>query len=357
MSPNGAHTLTARARDTDNKTTVSTLVNVTVANSETFQNQVLATGFDLPTTIEFLPDGRMLWRSWRARSRCCRRRTPPLIRACSCSSTTSGPPAFSRGSSTWRSTPTSRSTTTTTSSIRWDRQTSTVCHGSLPTSAITGTDPNSEVVLYQDPGIANSEHHGGAIAFGNDGKLYFTTGEHFQGSPSQDLSSPRGKVHRINPDGTVPTDNPFYDGAGPHWDSVWAYGLRNPYPRLLRQPNRPAPDRRRRRQRHCELQRGAEPRRPRRQLRLAGPRGAVSGRLHQPAVQLRAPRDRRVDHGRVRLPRHAVPHRDAGELLLRRLRPALDQAHHLRRQRQRQRRLQLRAGQRRPDGPPATSST
>ena len=59
--------------------------------------------------------------------------------------------------------------------------------------------------------------------------IYFTTGEHFQGTPSQDLNSPRGKIHRIWPDGLVPTDNPFYDGSGPHWDSVWAYGLRNPY--------------------------------------------------------------------------------------------------------------------------------
>jgi glucose/arabinose dehydrogenase len=60
LIPNGARTLTARARDTDNKTTLSALVNVTVANSDYFQNQVLATGFDLPTNIEFLPDGRML---------------------------------------------------------------------------------------------------------------------------------------------------------------------------------------------------------------------------------------------------------------------------------------------------------
>ena len=58
--PNGAHTLAARARDTDGKTKLSPLVNVTVANSDHFQNQVLATGFDLPTNIEFLPDGRML---------------------------------------------------------------------------------------------------------------------------------------------------------------------------------------------------------------------------------------------------------------------------------------------------------
>ena len=46
---------------------------------------------------------------------------------------------------------------------------------------------------------------------------------------AQDLTSPRGKIHRINPDGTVPTDNPFYDGAGPNWDSIWALGLRNPF--------------------------------------------------------------------------------------------------------------------------------
>ena len=44
---------------------------------------------------------------------------------------------------------------------------------------ITGTVAGSETVLYQDPSDANAEHHGGAIMFGNDGKLYFTTGEHF----------------------------------------------------------------------------------------------------------------------------------------------------------------------------------
>ena len=48
-------------------------------------------------------------------------------------------------------------------------------------------------------------------------------------SLSRLLTSPRGKVHRINPDGTIPTDNPFYDGSGPNIDSIWARGLRNPY--------------------------------------------------------------------------------------------------------------------------------
>src|SRR6185312_10905889 len=79
------------------------------------------------------------------------------------------------------------------------------------------------------PQDANTEHHGLAVNFGNDGKIYLTTGDHFQGTPSQDLTSPRGKILRINPDGTVPTDNPFYDGSGPNYDAIWALGLRNPY--------------------------------------------------------------------------------------------------------------------------------
>ncbi len=89
--------------------------------------------------------------------------------------------------------------------------------------------PGSEDILYEDPENANAEHHGGSLNFANDGTLLFTTGEHFDPGASQDLTSPRGKVHRINSDGTIPTDNPFYDGAGPNVDSVWALGLRNPY--------------------------------------------------------------------------------------------------------------------------------
>jgi Bacterial Ig domain len=58
--PNGSHRVTARARDAAGNATVSTAVTVNVANTAQFQNEVLATGFDLPTAIEFLPDGRML---------------------------------------------------------------------------------------------------------------------------------------------------------------------------------------------------------------------------------------------------------------------------------------------------------
>ncbi len=91
------------------------------------------------------------------------------------------------------------------------------------------TVPGSEVVLWEDDVRAAAEHHAGALAFGADGKLYFTYGDQFIPDTAQDLTSYRGKILRINKDGTVPTDNPFYDGNGPNKDAVWALGVRNPY--------------------------------------------------------------------------------------------------------------------------------
>ena len=67
-------------------------------------------------------------------------------------------------------------------------------------------------------------HKGGRLAFGPDGKLYVTLGEEHDAPAAQDTGDVRGKVLRYNPDGTVPTDNPF----GAH-NPVWAYGLRNPF--------------------------------------------------------------------------------------------------------------------------------
>lgn len=63
-------------------------------------------------------------------------------------------------------------------------------------------------------------HNGGRLAFGPDSKLYISTGDAGERSRSQDLDSLGGKILRLNPDGSVPADNPF--------DSpVWSYGHRN----------------------------------------------------------------------------------------------------------------------------------
>jgi glucose/arabinose dehydrogenase/chitodextrinase len=229
---NGAHTLTARARDTAGHLTVSAPVTVNVANSDFFQNEVLATGFDLPTAIKFLPDGRMLVAELRGKIKV----VPPPY-------TTPDPNLFLQITSLGTLNQVQQGIfdfaldpdyatnhhyyvfyTASTGGHDRDRLSRFTANATS-----TGTIPGSELVLYEDPGDANHEHHGGGVTFANDGRIFFTTGDHFQGTPSQDLTSPRGKVHRINPDGTVPTDNPFHDGAGPNWDSIWAYGLRNPF--------------------------------------------------------------------------------------------------------------------------------
>lgn len=68
---------------------------------------------------------------------------------------------------------------------------------------------------------AGSIHDGGRIAFGPDGKLYVATGERGTPALAQDLSSLGGKILRINPDGSVPSDNPYPQSP------VWSYGHRN----------------------------------------------------------------------------------------------------------------------------------
>ncbi len=96
------------------------------------------------------------------------------------------------------------------------------------------TDLKSEVVIWEDLADADFWHHGGQLTFGKDGKLYAAVGFHSdttegKGNVSQRLDSYRGKILRMNSDGTAPKDNPFYDGDGPNLDTIWAIGLRNPF--------------------------------------------------------------------------------------------------------------------------------
>jgi aldose sugar dehydrogenase len=68
---------------------------------------------------------------------------------------------------------------------------------------------------------------GSRIAFGVDGTVYLTIGERHEQTPAQDLRSHKGKILRLNDDGTVPPDNPFVNRADAR-PEIFAYGVRNP---------------------------------------------------------------------------------------------------------------------------------
>ena len=92
-------------------------------------------------------------------------------------------------------------------------------------SSNTGTNPFT--ILDNLPCNA-SNHNGGNLVFGPDGMLYVTLGEDAVPALSDDFTVYPGKILRMNPDGTAPTDNPWYDGSLPR-SHFFAMGLRNSF--------------------------------------------------------------------------------------------------------------------------------
>jgi glucose/arabinose dehydrogenase len=89
--------------------------------------------------------------------------------------------------------------------------------------------PGSERPLMELETLGATNHNGGAIHFGVDGKLYIGVGENAVASNAQLLTNRLGKILRINKDGSIPADNPFFTTATGVNRSIWALGLRNPF--------------------------------------------------------------------------------------------------------------------------------
>lgn len=88
----------------------------------------------------------------------------------------------------------------------------------------------SEVVLTDLDNLSTAtNHNGGGMHFGPDGRLYVAVGENANATNAQTLSNRLGKILRINPDGSIPTDNPFFSTATGANRMIWALGLRNPF--------------------------------------------------------------------------------------------------------------------------------
>ncbi len=97
--------------------------------------------------------------------------------------------------------------------------------------------PGSEVILLELNNLGATNHNGGCLRFGADGKLYASVGENANGANAQNLTNLLGKILRLNSDGSIPADNPFFNDPTPGIrKEIWAYGFRNPW-RFTVQPN------------------------------------------------------------------------------------------------------------------------
>jgi len=97
-----------------------------------------------------------------------------------------------------------------------------VARGRLEGNAIE----DLKVIFQQTPKVSGSRHFGSRLTFAPDGTLFVTLGDRGKSDPVQDLSTHVGKIVRINPDGSVPQDNPFI-GQSDAQPEIWSLGHRN----------------------------------------------------------------------------------------------------------------------------------
>ncbi len=84
-----------------------------------------------------------------------------------------------------------------------------------------------KIIFRQEGPLSSGNHYGCRIVQANDGNLFVTLGEHFSyRNEAQNLGNHLGKLIRIAPDGSVPSDNPFA-GRGDAKPEIWSYGHRN----------------------------------------------------------------------------------------------------------------------------------
>ncbi|XXF80369.1 PQQ-dependent sugar dehydrogenase [Myxococcaceae bacterium GXIMD 01537] len=91
------------------------------------------------------------------------------------------------------------------------------------------TVAGSEQILLELDTLSSANHNGGALHFGADGKLYAAVGEDAHSSNAQTLDNLLGKILRLEKNGAIPKDNPFYATAKGNRRAIWALGLRNPF--------------------------------------------------------------------------------------------------------------------------------
>lgn len=102
-------------------------------------------------------------------------------------------------------------------------------HTALMRAKLEGTTLTNKELLYKaSPNTTKGQHFGSRIVFDDDGYVFFTIGERgARDENPQDITRDGGKVYRLNDDGSIPEDNPFYNEPNAK-KAIYSYGHRNP---------------------------------------------------------------------------------------------------------------------------------
>ena len=108
-----------------------------------------------------------------------------------------------------------------------DTRGAVVIKATLDLSEEGGALSNLEYIWRQVPKVTGRGHYAHRMAFSEDGYLFVSSGDRQKFDPAQDMTSNMGKIIRLNDDGSIPADNPFYNDGGVAAE-VWSLGHRNP---------------------------------------------------------------------------------------------------------------------------------
>ena len=108
-----------------------------------------------------------------------------------------------------------------------DTRGAAVVKATLNLSDEGGALTNLEYIWRQVPKVTGRGHYAHRMAFSEDGFLFISSGDRQKFDPAQDMTSNMGKIIRLNDDGSIPENNPFY-GDGGVAAEVWSLGHRNP---------------------------------------------------------------------------------------------------------------------------------
>jgi glucose/arabinose dehydrogenase len=198
-----------------------------------FQHELVATGFGLPSSAVFLPDGRMLVTTLQGRIFI----TTPLDQRPVLSTIYMDIPNVNNTGEHGLI------------EVMLDPEFSTNNHFYVFYSTLDNKNrvsrfthagniasPASEFVVYETITPFNSCCHiGGGMSFVDNNTILLCVGDDFAPALAQDMASPYGKVHRVRKNGTIPTDNPFFDATPGNFNasgvlkSIYCSGLRNPF--------------------------------------------------------------------------------------------------------------------------------